>query len=210
MTSRAILDFDLGDIGRQWVRRCLEGCREGGVCLGPLLLPELNLEAGQAVVLGSHGEPPHGDVERLWESVAHLDVLDLHDSAAAVLGLLRSLDSAAGGVTVIVENDLLLPHHKQTSILLKAKKALVVSGTVYHIREVSGLGKTDDVIEMLSEGTGYPFSAFIMQSDTARNFVGLMERKEVSSLVSALLGTLHTVYDCEGYLAWVRRLEINV
>ena len=159
-------------------------------------------------MLGSHGELPSNDVERLRESVSHLDALDQQDSAAAGLELLRLLDSLAGGAAVIVEDDLLLPQDKQTRILLEANKVTIVNGTVFHIREIASFSGSDDVIELLSEGTGYPLRAFVMRDDVVPFFGELMENRDVKQLASSLMGTIHAVYDFEGYVAWIRSEDI--
>lgn len=203
MTDKTTSNFDLGDVGRQWIRQCLER----SVCLGPLLLPELDMQEGKTVVLGIHGEPPHDDVGRLWESVSHLDVLDQHTSAAATLGLFKTLDSE--GAAVIVENDLLLPHDKQTHEMLAAGSAVVASGKVFHIHEISSLIEDKDVIDALAEGIGHPLNAFIVRKDVACHFVDLVRGKAARQLADALLATVHTIYDNDGYAAWIRATGIE-
>ncbi len=72
--------------------------------MGSIILPELDLEEGKAFVLGAHGELPGGEVQRLWESVAHLDVLNEQDSVVALFELLKSLEGTNGEVAIIAED----------------------------------------------------------------------------------------------------------
>lgn len=205
MTDKTTSNFDLGDVGHRWIQQCLER----SVCLGPLLLPKLDMQEGKMVVLGSHGEPPHDDVGRLWESVSHLDVLSQGASATATLRLFQTLDTTVEGIAVIVENDLLLPHDKQTHEMLAAGSAVIAGGKVFHIHGISSLTEDKDVIDALAEGIGHPLNAFIVQKEAACHFVDLVQSKDAARLVDALVGTVHTIYDNEGYAAWIRAIGIE-
>lgn len=200
MTNETTSCFDLGEVGRRWARQCLER----SVCLGPLLLQELDIETGKATLLGGHGEPPHDDEQRLWESVSHLDILDRYNSVVAVRELLQSLNSTRGGIAVVVENDLLLPRDEYTQTLVTSQRAIVAGGTVFHIHGISSLVREDYLEDALTEGIDHPLNAFIVRADTAQNFVDLVERKDGHTLASALFGTIHSVYDNEGYVAWIK------
>lgn len=204
MTNKPTFNVDLGDVGRQWVRQCLSG----SVCLGPILLPELDLKEGKAVVLGAHGELPYDDVERLWASVAHLDVLDEQARAAALLELLKSLEATVGGIGVVVEDYLRLPEDKLTRALLSNGSVAIANGTVFHIRDTSSLDTAADVMELFGGGFEWPLNTFILRIEATPHFVELVEHSEARQLAKALIGTIHAVYDAEGYMAWTGSKDI--
>jgi hypothetical protein len=170
-----------------------------------MLLPRLDLTEGKIVVLGAHAELPCDNVERLQESVAHLDVLDEQDRAAALLELLKSLEATVGKIIVIVEDYLLSPQDKYTQSLVAANSVVVARGTVFHICDVTSLGTPKDVSERCSGGFEWPLNIFILSAEAARSFGDLVERQDAAPLVDALVGTVHAIYDAEGYIAWIRR-----
>jgi hypothetical protein len=172
--------------------------------LGTILLPELDLAEGKTAVLGAHGELPCEDVERLWASVAHLDVLEEQDRAAALLDLLKSLEATVGEVGVVVEDYLRLPKDEHTRALLSTGSVVVAGGTVFHLRGASSLNTPAEVAELFGGGFEWPLNAFILQAEATRHFVEWVERSEARRLANALVGTIHAVYDAEGYIAWIR------
>ena len=204
MTNKPTFNVDLDDVGRQWVYQCLKE----SVCLGSILLPRLDLTEGKTAVLGAHGELPCDDVERLWASVAHLDVLDEKDRAGALLELLKSLEAAVGGVDVVVEDYLRLPKDGHTRALLSTGSVVVAGGTVFHIRGTSSLNTPAEVVELFGGGFEWPLNAFILQAEATHHFVEWVERNEARQLANALVGTIHAVYDAEGYIAWIRSKDI--
>jgi hypothetical protein len=205
MTARkALTNCDPGEVGRQWVLKCLASENPNNHWLGPLLLPELDLRKGRVLVLGCHGELPRGDAERYRASVESLNVLDSDDSAHALLQLLTSLESKAGALVVIAEDYLRHPDRDYGKTLIGEGRAVNASGTVYRMRRVAELKTPKDLYEILNQGSEYPLNAFIMSVAIAGNFVDLVEREKAEELASGLLGTIHAVYDAEGYLAWIR------
>jgi hypothetical protein len=196
------VEFSSG-VGQQWVQLCLEG----SICLGRMLLPALDLKKGRVVVLGSRGELPQDDLEDLRASVEHLGVLTMQDSAAAALKLLRSLETVVGEIAIVSEDYLREPDNKRIVPLLAEERAVVADEKVFHIRKVAALSTTSDVIEVLSQGSEYPLNALILKGAAADHFTEWVEHGDVKSLVDALLGTIHVVYDAEGYVAWVRAVE---
>lgn len=56
MSNKSVTDVNLDDVGPQWVRQSLDG----SVCVGSIILPELDFDGGKAVVLGVHGEIARG------------------------------------------------------------------------------------------------------------------------------------------------------
>ena len=162
------------------------------------------------MVLGVHGELPKGDIERLWESVAQLNVLDEKNRAGALLKLLKSLEAASGEVAVIAEDYLLSPDDQRTARLVASGDTVVAAGTVFHIGQGSTLKTPDNIFRVFNGGFEWPLNALILPIEAARHFVEWVEQSNSKRLADALVGTIHAVYDAEGYLAWVRTHSLEM
>ncbi len=172
--------------------------------MGSIILPELDLKEGKVVVLGLHGELPKGDVERLWESVAQLDVLDEKDRAAALLKLLKSLEATDGETAVVAEDYLLSPDDSRTASLIASGDTVVAAGTIFHVGKGSTLKTPEDIFRVFNGGFEWPLNALILPAEAARHFVEWVEQGNAKRLTDALIGTIHAVYDAEGYLVWIK------
>ncbi len=193
---------DLGDVGRQWVRLNLER----GRCLGPFLLPYLDLQQGDCVVPGAKGALPKQDLRTLEQSAFHLNVLDLDDSASATLELIRELGSKGAHVAVIAEANLMRPSDPTVHTPPTSTSTIVIANeTVFAIEWVDSLTDEHELIRLLGQGSGYPLNAFVFPGTIVESFADSVERCEAKPLVDALLATIHSIYDCEGYAVWVRR-----
>ena len=155
-------------------------------------------------MLGAHGELPGGEVQRLWESVAHLDVLNEQDSVVALFELLKSLEGTNGEVAIIAEDYLRLPKDKHTPSLIATGDAVIVNGTVFHVGKGSSLATPEDIFKVFNGGFYWPLNALILPIDAVGHFVEWVEQRNANRLVDVLVGTIHAVYDAEGYLAWIK------
>jgi hypothetical protein len=75
---------------------------------------------------------------------------------------------------------------------------------LFTIYDLLSFDEPDQVIRKLNMANGYVLNCFIVPTEIVSRFVESVEGQDLKSLALALVGTIHEVYDGEGYIAWIR------
>ncbi len=108
-------------------------------------------------------------------------------------------------MTVVVENDVLRPDDPKSLRLLSSGSAVVADGTLFHVADAASLRDSSVLRQILSQASGYPLNAFVLRRGAAERLVEWVAHEDAGRLVDALTASVHSVFDGEGYVAWVRR-----
>jgi hypothetical protein len=129
-------------------------------------------------------------------------IVSQESSARVLVDLLTWMQQKSGPLSLIVENDLARP---TDPAIVRRTDVFVVEETVYHHRAVADIVTPTDAIEYLgTSASGYPLNAFVIKTLTAAELRQTIVSGYIAHVYSHLQTIINSVFDCEGYCAWLR------
>jgi hypothetical protein len=194
---------DLADRGRAWVSESLAA----GRAVSKGVLKATDLTNGVALALIAADADPQVLGHDLAIGLEDAKTLTPQVSARELIKLLQMMQARHQRLllTVVVENDIAKPEDPAVSA---RNDAIIVNDTVYHYRRVTELTHASKVVSYLgTSASGYPLNAFVLGGVSHDELLSGLNNPTI--LVPRLHAIINTIFDCDGYMAWVPYREFE-